>query len=137
MSEATFGETELDRLAREVEDQLAELRVQPKGLFKSVDAPKPTPEKQMSVIANAAGQDPMTFFEAFKKAAREDICDAGGIFHERWTKYKDVAKRDLVAFTIGVLSLIGVSAAALPIVAVAVVVWLLFVGIDAYREWSA
>jgi len=137
MSPAIFSETDLDRLSGEVEDQLAELAVQPRGLFKSVDAPPAFPTKQAEAVANATGEDAQTFFEAFKKAARKDICAEGGLFHEQWKKYKDVAKRDLVVFVGGVLTSLGITPTALPVVAVAISVWLLFVGIDAYCEWTA
>lgn len=137
MSPAIFSDADLDRLSGEVEDQLAELAERPSGLFKSVDAPPAFPTKQAQVVAGATGQDPVTFFEAFKKAARKDICAEGGIVHAQWLKYKDAAKSDLLKLAGVVLSAMGFAGPVLATLAVAVVVWLCFVGIDAYCEWSA
>lgn len=128
-----FSEAELETLSETVDRQLQELQ-RPHAAFALKKGEKPRPEPQLRALAEATGEDPRTFLARFRDAARKDICQDGGILYAQWEKYRDLASKDALKVVGGVLAGMGLTAGPLATVAVAIVVYLLYIGVQAFCE---
>jgi hypothetical protein len=68
----------------------------------------------------------------FKAAARKYLCEKGGVLHTQWTKWKDLANKDIVKTFGGILVGMGLSGSALQIAVVAIAVYVLYLGVEAF-----
>ena len=82
------------------------------------------PEKQMRAIEAATGEPADRFLDRFKRAARKDLCQQGGLLYTQWQKFQDFQKKDIVKVFYGVLTGMGIEGTALPglVVATGVIV---------------
>ena len=137
-----FTPAELDLLSAEIDLQLRALHGQGAALKRGdlrtealvhADSAAAAPgEAQLRAIAQATGEDAASFLARFRAAAHDDICKPGGILHTQWTKWKDLASKDALKTVGGVLVAMGLAGSALQIVAVAITVYILMLGLDAY-----
>jgi hypothetical protein len=129
-----FTSRELDDLSAKIDEQLRALGSPGTGLAKGRKAAQVLGEKQRRAIEEATSEDATTFLARFKHAARKDVCQPGGIIYTQWHKSKDVANKDLIKTFGPILVGMGLSGAALQIVVVAVVVYVLYLGIEAFCQ---
>lgn len=140
----TLTDAELDNLAAQVDDQLNALQAKPETFAAArklesepSKTPLPAPEQQ-AVIEQATGKNFQTFWDEFRRLAREDLCLPGGYLHEQWQKWRDLDTKDAVKSSVFWLTAMGVSAQVLNPVAVAATVillnTLLSIGIKAICE---
>lgn len=128
-----FSEADLETLAETVDRQLQELQ-RPHAALDRKLGEKPLPEPQLRALAEATGEDPKSFLARFRAAARKDICQDGGILHTQWEKYRDIASKDGLKVVGGVLAGMGLTAGPLATAAVAIVVYLLYIGVQAFCD---
>jgi hypothetical protein len=127
-----FTPQELDDLSTKIDEQLRALGAPGTGLAKGRKPAEALGETQRQAIERATGEDAMTFLARFKQAARKDVCRPGGIIHTQWEKWKDVANKDLIKTFGAILVGMGLSGSALHIVVVAVAVYVLYLGLEAF-----
>lgn len=129
-----FTEDQLEILAARVDAQLLVLqRSQPVG-FTPTDAKqvRDLAKFQRDAIAQATGDDPDDILKRVRQAARRDLCQPGGILYQQWQKWKEIATKDALKIFGGILVGMGLSGTVLQIVAVAVVVYVLHLGAEAF-----
>ncbi len=134
MTTDIFSDDELDRLSAEIDTQLRALQATPET---AVMAPaKGTgnlpPEPQKHAIEQATGEPAPTFLARFKAAARDDICRPGGVVFEQWRKWRDVTNKDALKTVGPIAAGMGIATSVVGTVSVAIVVWLLHVGVTAF-----
>jgi hypothetical protein len=145
MNPALPSDGELATLARQVDDQLNALRSrsasQVRGAAPATRAGLPAAPEQEAIIEHAAGEPFESFWQKYKRHARQDLCLPGGLLYEQWKKWRDLQSKDAVKMSLAALTGMGISTANLPIVAVAASVFLLNVvtqiGIEAVCEGCA
>lgn len=129
--EHPFTDQELDRMALDVERQLRVLHEPPLSISRS-GAPATGPNPHLKEIERVTGEPARSFLAKFKRAARKDICEPGGILNAQWVKFRDIAAKDALRTVGPILATFGLTAAPLQTVAVAVTVYLLHLGADAF-----
>jgi hypothetical protein len=129
-----FTPQELDDLSAKIDEQLRALGAPGTGLAKGRKTAQALGEKQRRAIEEATGEDAITFLGRFKHAARKDVCQPGGIIHTQWEKWKDVANKDLIKTFGAILVGMGLSGSPLHIVVVAVAVYVLYLGVEAFCQ---
>ena len=120
-------------MAAEVERQLEALRRPPASFTKALKRSSDE-QPQLHAIATATGEDAPSFLERFKAAASKDICQDGGIVYQQWRKWKDVDPQTALKAIGGVLVAMGLASGVLPTVAVALVVYIVHLGVDAFCQ---
>ncbi len=128
-----FSNQELEQLAAQVEAELRELAAFPpdsehKGVM-TPDGKKTVPPKQSRVLETLSGESTASFWDKFKRAAKADLCDQGGVLNQQWQKYGDLNKKDTVNAFGAVLAAMGFSGNALSMLAVALVVIVLHISV--------
>jgi hypothetical protein len=129
-----FTPDELDDLSAKIDEQLRALGAPGTGLAKGLKPAQALCEAQRQAIEKATGQDAMTFLARFKQAARKDVCKPGGIIYTQWNKWKDIANKDLLKTLGPILVGMGLSGSALHIVIIAVAVYVLYLGVEAFCQ---
>jgi len=126
-----FSNQELEQLAAQVEAELRELATSPDSERKGVtpDGRRTVPPKQSRVLETLSGESTASFWDKFKRAAKADLCDQGGVLNQQWQKYGDLNKKDTVNAFGAVLAAMGFSGNALSMLAVALVVIVLHISV--------
>jgi hypothetical protein len=122
MGKKLLKDTELDRLADQVDQELKELTADPALAFQKSSSGKTIPvlpEKQRKAIEIATGESADSFWQKYKRAARKDLCHKGGLLYKQWHKWRDLPSKDAVKVSLGLVAGLGISGTALPVVAVA------------------
>lgn len=127
-----FTAEEIDRLSGEIDSQLRELGSAGSGMVKGGSPAGALGAKQRQAIEAATGEEAMSFLARFKQAARKDLCEPGGILHTQWSKWKDLANKDLLKTFGGILVGMGLSGSALQVAVVAIAVYVLYLGVQAF-----
>jgi hypothetical protein len=127
-----FTPEDIVKLSEEIDGQLRELGAPGTGLARGRTPKQALAEKQKRAIEQATGEEATSFLARFKNAARKDLCEKGGILHTQWTKWKDLANKDIVKTFGGVLVGMGLSGSALHIAVVAIAVYVLYLGVEAF-----
>jgi hypothetical protein len=131
MTEA-FTADDIARLSDDIDTQLLELGAPGTGLAKGRTPGEALGEKQRQAIEAATGEDALTFLARFKQAARKDLCEEGGVLYSQWRKWKDVTNKDVLKSFGAVLVGMGLSGGPLQIAAVAIAVYVLYLGVQAF-----
>lgn len=124
-------DTELDRLAAQVDEQFTALRAaSPRAATFHRGGPAdektlPSAPEQEAVIERATGEKFETFWQRYLGQAREDLCVPGGILHDQWEKWRDFESKVVVRTSYVWLAAMGVPTGSLAPVAVAATVFLL------------
>jgi hypothetical protein len=127
-----FTPQEIENLSAEIDGQLQELGAPGTGLAKGRTSKEALGEKQKRAIEKATGEEATSFLARFKAAAWKDLCEKGGILNTQWTKWKDLANKDIVKTFGGILVGMGLSGGALQIAVVAIAVYVLYLGVEAF-----
>jgi hypothetical protein len=98
-----FTPEDIARLSGEIDAELRELGAPGSGLARGRTPKQALGEKQKQAIERATGEEATSFLARFKNAARNDLCEKGGILHTQWTKWKDLANKDIVKTFGGIL----------------------------------
>ena len=96
-------------------------------------APPPLVE-QAAEIERITQEKPMRFLKKFRKAAKQDICEEGGVLNAQWQKWKDLASADVVQSFGPVLVAMGFSGVLLESLVVALGVIVIHIGLKAFCE---
>jgi hypothetical protein len=130
-----FTPDEIAHLSSEIDEQLRALGTPGTGLAKSGGAPeKALGVRQRKAIEQATGQEALSFLRRFKEAARQDLCLEGGVLYAQWRKWKDVTNKDVLRTFGAVLAGMGLSGSALQVAVVAIAVYALYLGVQAFCE---
>jgi hypothetical protein len=131
-----FTPEELDTLSAEIDRQLKALAVGKAEIFvragRTPEQPAASPQR--AAIEHATGEPATSFLARFRQAARRDICQPGGILHEQWVKYQDIANKDALKVVGRVLDEMKIKRGVLQGVAVAIIVYLLHLGLEAFCQ---
>jgi hypothetical protein len=127
-----FTPEDVEKLSAAIDAELRELGAPGTALSRGRTVKEALGEKQKRAIEEATGQEAASFLARFKSAARKDLCEKGGILHSQWAKWKDLANRDIVKTFGGILVGMGLSGGALQIAVVAIAVYVLYLGVEAF-----
>jgi hypothetical protein len=127
-----FTLEDVAKLSAEIDAELRELGAPGTGVARGRTAKEALGDKQRRAIEAATGEEATTFLTRFKNAARNDLCEKGGILHTQWSKWKDLANKDIVKTFGGILVGMGLSGSALQIAVVAIAVYVLYLGVEAF-----
>ncbi len=103
-------------------------------MTKAAQEPEELPErtpKQWQVIAKVTKEDPQSFWQRFKLAAHSDLCVEGGVLYAQWQKWGDLSNKEVVRTLGAVLAAMGFTGNALQMLAVALGVIIMHVGLKA------
>ena len=104
-------EDQIDMMAQELDEAIEALDV-PSGPIR-VSRPSPIellPVAQRTKLEQATGETAAQFWPRFKHAAHDDICKEGGFIHDQWQNFQDIARKDLVKVSAGILAGMGIAA---------------------------
>ena len=90
--------------------------------------------KQRATIEQVTGKNADDFLARLKRVARKDACEEGGVLYEQWNKWKDVTNKEVLKTFSGFLIALGLSGSALQVVLLAVTVYIIYLGLDAFCE---
>ncbi len=128
-----FDPGQLEQLSARIDHQLKALQVSGEGAVRGARPSGKTPgqaaPRQWQAIAEAAGEDPETFWQRFKRVARADLCDEGGVLHGQWKKWGDLNNDDVLKSFGPMLVALGFSGGALQILAVSLAVIVIHLGV--------
>jgi hypothetical protein len=127
-----FTPEDIVKLSEEIDGQLRELGAPGTGLARGRTPKQALAEKQKRAIEQVTGEEATSFLARFKNAARKDLCEKGGILHTQWTKWKDLANKDIVKTFGGILVGMGLAGSALQVAVVAIAVYVLYLGVEAF-----
>jgi hypothetical protein len=127
-----FTPEDIEKLSAAIDTELRQLGAPGTALSRGRTIKEALGEKQKRAIEEATGQEAMSFLARFKAAARKDLCEKGGVLHTQWAKWKDLANKDIVKTFGGVLVGMGLSGSALQIAVVAIAVYVLYLGVEAF-----
>ncbi len=136
---ASFTADQLENLSAQVDQQLAELQEQPSAaVYKSLEPDKQDdPEHlpaQWRVIAEVTKEEPRSFWHKFKQAAHHDLCEEGGVLNKQWLKWRDLTNTAVLASFGAILTNMGYAGTALQVLAVALAVIVIHIGLKAICE---
>jgi len=124
---------QLNDLSAQVDEQLADLEsaaFMQKGLSDNL---KQLP-KQCKAIENIVKENIDSFLQKFAEKAKEVICHADSDLHKRYAVYGGLKKDEVLEKFAGLLAVMGFSGAALNILTVAIVVYVLHIGLKQFSE---
>jgi hypothetical protein len=127
-----FTPDEIESLTSELNQQLLALQAEAPATQRGAGAGERRGQRQLAAIAAATGQDAASFLVRFRQAARKDLCEEGGLLHEQWKKYRDLASKDMLNRFGGILVGFGLAGSALQVAVVAVAVYVLYLGVQAF-----
>ncbi len=128
-----FTPDQLASLSAQIDQQLAQLQeASALSEFKDGDlVPQDIPDRlpaQWRAIAAVTKEEPRSFWQKFKQAARRDLCEEGGVLYAQWQRYRDLSSRAVLESFIAILAAMGYSGNALQVLAVAAGVIVLHLG---------
>jgi hypothetical protein len=126
-----FTPDQIEQLTAEINEQLRSLTIADSASVRAAPA-APRGERQRRAIEQATGQDAKTFLARFRAAARQDLCETDGVLHKQWAKYRDLASKDMLHSFGGILVGFGLSGSALQVAVVAIAVYVLYLGVEAF-----
>ncbi|MEL7355822.1 MAG: hypothetical protein AAFN40_04595 [Cyanobacteria bacterium J06560_6] len=89
---------------------------------------------QAAEIERITQEKPVRFLKKFRRAAKQDICEEGGVLNAQWKKWKDLASEDVVKSFGPYLVAMGFSGVLLESLVVAVGVTVIHIGLMAFCE---
>ncbi len=99
--------------------------------------PGELPEKQCKIIEKSTGKKPETFLKKFTHEAKKDLCEEDGMLYKQWQKWSDLSNKDVLQSFGSVLMGMGIGAGNLEILAVAVGVVVIHIGVKVIcKEYS-
>ncbi len=131
-----FSDAEIQALGSAIDQELAGIEQTRSSLAvqRSLEEPNAPLAKQASEIERITQENPVTFLKKFRKAAKADLCDEGGVLNTQWQQWKDLASGDVVKNFGPVLVAMGFTGVLLETLVVAVGVIVIHVGLMAFCE---
>ena len=130
--ENVFTQEQIEDLTGEINRQLRDLSAAESATLRAKEPSRPRASRQREAIETATGQDAATFLSHFRAAARKDLCEQGGILHAQWQKFHDLSSKDMLKTFGGILVGMGLAGSTLATVAVAICVYVLYLGVEAF-----
>ena len=96
-------------------------------------APFPLAE-QVAEIERITQEKPTSFLKKFRQAAKQDICEEGGVLNAQWQRWQDLASTDVVKNFGPYLVAMGFVGGPLESLVVAVGVIVIHIGLKAFCE---
>ena len=123
----------LNALSAQVDEQLAELD---SSAFtqKSLQDQVEQLSKQYKAIENIVKENAEVFLQQFAKKAKVLICDADSDLQKQYDVFGALKKDEVLEKFAGLLAVMGFSGAAMDILTVAIVVYVLHIGIKRFSE---
>ncbi|MGB8844005.1 MAG: hypothetical protein WCC64_23390 [Aliidongia sp.] len=132
-----FTPEQIEQMTTDLNQQLLALSKAEPATFRGDGAARPAAARQRQAIEQATGQDATTFLARFRHAARQDLCEADGVLHKQWEKYRDIASKDMLNRFGVILVGLGLTGGVLQTVAVAVAAYVLYLGVKAFCAGEA
>ncbi len=124
-----FNDDLLAELGEQVDVQLTALkRAELRGTLRGAELPEP----QRDAIERETGEAAPGFLERFREAARQDLCEHGGVLYAQWQKWGNLGNKDVLKGFGAILVAMGFSGNALQVLAVALGVIALHIGVKAF-----
>ncbi len=135
----SFTNEEMTALSAQMDEQLRELRNLEKQLKSSKSGSQPPDEeqlleKQRKDIKENAKESPDTFLHKCGNKAKDALCKEGSELSKQWQKWGDLRNEDVLEKLGSVLLIMGYSGAALQILTVAISVYVIRIGLNAFCE---
>lgn len=147
-----FTPEDIDKLSAEIDQQLWELEQTPptssnSTKVKSIDGialneaynayERQLPLKQSQVIAAITQENPESFLKKFARAAKQDLCEEGGLLYEQWKKFSDISNQDIINRFSVILAGMGIIASSIHPLVIAIAVIVIHIGLKAFcQEFS-
>ena len=104
-------EDQIEAMAQELDEAIEALEAQYGPMRVSRQSPvELLPAAQRVKLEQATGQPAAHVWPRFKHAAHDDICTEGGFIHDQWQNFQDIARKDLVKVSAGILAGMGFAA---------------------------
>lgn len=120
--EEVLTDREAEVLTAEIERQLREIGPRRTTTYRGEgDEPSPVPERQKSEVERVTGQRFGDFIRRFRAAARRDLCQEGGMLHERWRRVRELSSEERtrsLALVLSALGLVDWKALIVPVVVI-------------------
>jgi hypothetical protein len=123
---------DITRLSAEIDCELLAPGTPGTGLARGETPEQALPEPQRRALKYATSEEAMRFLQRFKRATHQDLCEEGGVLYTQWQKWKHVSNKDLFGAIGPVLTAMGLMGGLLQTAAVAVAVYILYLGIQAF-----
>ncbi len=137
----SFTTEEMTVLSAQMDEQLHALRDLEKQLKSGASKSDSQPpdeeqllEKQRKEIKENAKESPDTFLRQCGNKAKDVLCKEGSELSKQWQKWGDIRNEDVLEKLGSVLLIMGYSGAALHILTVAISVYVIRVGLNAFCE---
>jgi len=137
----SFTTEEMTVLSAQMDEQLHELHNLEKQLKSGASKSGAQPlddeqllEKQRKQIKENAKESPDTFLHKCGNNAKEILCKESSELSKQWQKWGDIRNEDVLEKLGSVLLIMGYSGAALQILTVAISVYVIRVGFNAFCE---
>jgi hypothetical protein len=123
----------MEELSTEIDRQLHLLtRSEEYGISRFDEKGQPEfPLPQMEKIREVTGEAAREFLKRFVKAARNDLCDEGGVLYAQWKKWGDLTNKNILKSFGALLVGMGFSGSQLQVLAVALAVVVIHLGVRA------
>ena len=128
-----FTPEQITTLSTEIDNQLRQLKQQPDSGQKG-DKIYVGLVKQTQAIEKVTKEKPESFLKKFGRAAKQDLCEEGGLLNKQWKKWADLNNKDVLDKFGAVLVAMGFAGATLEILAVALAVIVIHIGVKAFCE---
>ena len=137
MAHQPFTQEKIDRLSIEMDAQLLALRkAEAESTIKWIRHGEfKFPEPQVRQVENALAEvrkDPDTFWVRFRMAARGAVCAEGGVLNAQWKKQGDLSNKAVLEKFASILVAMGFSGNALQVLAVALGVIVVHLGVKSF-----
>ncbi len=136
MATNVFTLEKINTLSTEIDNQLRQLRTESdSGTIKGEPGePDSLPVKQSQDIEEVTKESSKSFLKKFRRAAKSDLCEEGGLLNGQWKKWGDLNNQDVLDKFGILLVAMGFSGAALEILVVALAVIVIHIGVKAFCE---
>lgn len=133
---APFTADQLENLSAQIDQQLVALQDNPPAVVHKGNEPdkQDDPERlpvQWRAIEEITKEESHSFWQRFKKAANNDLCEESGVLHKQWKKWGDLSNKEVLRTFGAVLVAMGYSGNALHVLVVAVGVIVIHLGCTA------
>jgi hypothetical protein len=130
-----FDSATVDALASRIDQELAQLQQTPSlSVQRSLEEPDAPLAKQASEIEKITQQPVRGFLKKFRRAAKVDLCEKGGVLNAQWQQWKDLASGDVVKNFSPLLLAMGFSGVLLEALVVSIAVIVIHIGLKAFCE---
>lgn len=130
-----FETATVDTLAHQIDQELATLhQVATLSVQRSLDGPDAPLAKQAAAIERITQEPAVGFLKKFRRAAKADLCDDGGVLNAQWQQWKDLASGDVVKNFGPILVAMGFSGVLLEALVVATGVTVIHLGLKTFCE---